>query len=306
MVPKNDVSLSGFLAEGNVVCGLENMDRSGVIDELVKRLARNVGGFDEEAAREAIEAREKLAPTVVAPGIAMPHARMGSLSRPLMAVGLSSEGFTFEGEDEPVQIVVLVLTSKSDPGAYLRLVAAVSKALSDEELKKSLLESESSRQAYSLLVRGDVILPDHLVARDVMNPNPMRVMEGDSLSDAIEMFCTRRVLDLPVVDDVNDLRGVISVEDLLRLSLPEHFLWMDDLSPILDFEPFAETLKKDDEMRIADFMREEYIAVEWDTPAIQVAKIFQMSKARQILVVEDGQLMGALDLASFISQLYWA
>jgi len=78
---------------------------------------------------------------------------------------------------------------------------------------------------------------------------------------AITALCSRRMLDIPVVDEEGDLRGVIGMEDLLRQSLPQHLLWMEDLTPILRFEPFADMMKKDHETKLADFMSEEFISV---------------------------------------------
>jgi len=59
-------------------------------------------------------------------------------------------------------------------------------------------------------------------------------------------------------------------------------------------------------MKLADFMREEYVKVSPDVPAIQLAKMFLMEKTRQILVMEGRHLTGVVNLHSFISKLFWA
>ena len=140
----------------------------------------------------------------------------------------------------------------------------------------------------------------------MMDPTPATLLESDHLGTAINIFCERRVYDIPVVDEQGDVRGVVSLEDLLRLSLPEHLLWMNDLTPIIQFEPFADLLRKEREMHLADFMREEYVKVSPDVPAIQLAKMFIMEKTRQILVMEGRRLAGVVNLHGFISKLFWA
>ncbi len=81
---------------------------------------------------------------------------------------------------------------------------------------------------------------------------------------------------------------------------------MDDLTPILHFQPFAETLKTDKETKIADFMKEQFISVDETVPAIQLAKIFLMNNTRQIIVTNNGKLSGVVDISGFITKLFWA
>jgi CBS domain-containing protein len=135
---------------------------------------------------------------------------------------------------------------------------------------------------------------------------PVTLLESAPLGTVIDTLCSRPLYDIPVVDEQGDVRGVVAPEDLLRLSLPEHLLWMDDLTPIIQFEPLADLLRKERDMKLADFMREEYVKVAPDVPAIQLAKIFLMDKTRQILVMEGRRLLGVVNLRSFISKLFWA
>ena len=149
-------------------------------------------------------------------------------------------------------------------------------------------------------------MPPFLKARNLMETRPVTLLESDDLKKTIDAFCSRHVLDIPVVDEEGDLRGILSLEDLLRLSLPEHLLWMHDLSPILHFEPFADLLRHDTERKVADFMREEYVSVIPDVPAIQLAKVFLTQQARQILVIQGRKLLGVVDLDAFVAKIFWA
>jgi CBS domain-containing protein len=113
-------------------------------------------------------------------------------------------------------------------------------------------------------------------------------------------------MDIPIVDSEGDLRGTIAIEDLLRQSLPQHLLWMEDLSPIANFEPFAELLRKDEETKVADFMHDKYVSIHPETPAIQLAKMFLMNNVRQIQVVDGKKFIGVVNLHSFNAQVFWA
>ncbi len=306
MMAQEEIQFSDFLKEENIVCDLPDISRDEVITQLAVRLLKNEGGFNKEKAITAILEREKLSPTVIAPGIALPHVRLDKLEIPIVAIATSRKGIDFQApEEEPVNIVILILTPKADPGAYLRVVAALSKVMGAPRMRSRLALCASSKDVHAILAEGGE-LPPYLSARNVMDPNPLTLAEGDDLATAIEAFCTNRVLDIPIVDEEGDMRGVIAVEDLLTLSLPEHLLWMHDLSSIFNFQPFAEILQKDKETKIADFMRDEFIKIEPETPAIQLAKMFLMHDARQIHVIEEKRLLGVVNIQSFIAQLFWA
>jgi nitrogen PTS system EIIA component len=302
-----EVRLADYLHEECILCNVDADSRDSAIARMVGVLHRKLDGFDRSEALQAVLERERQAPTVLAEGLALPHARLAGLSKPSLALATSHAGIDFEavGED-PVHVVVLILTPKDDPGAYLRLMASLSKTLAEPHMIKRLTVAGTAREALGILTEGPEKVEVKLNASNIMNRNPVMLDEGDTLASAIQAFCSNRIMDIPIVDSDGDLRGVIAIEDLLGQSLPQHLLWMEDLSPIENFEPFAELLRKDSETKVADFMHDKYVAIPPDVPAIQLAKIFLMQKIRQIQVVEGRRFLGSVNLESFSSQIFWA
>ena len=293
MMTSKEVRLSDYIQEDCILCNIGAVSRDNVVDQLVGVLHRKMEGFDHAEALAAVLERERQAPTVLADGLALPHARLSGVTKPTLALATSHEGIDFEtlGE-ESVNVIVLILTPKDDPGAYLRLMASLSKTLAEPHTIKRLTVAGSAREAYGILTEGPEKVEVRLNAASIMNRNPIILDEGDTLGNAIHAFCANRIMDIPIVDDEGDLRGVIAIEDLLGQSLPQHLLWMEDLSPIENFEPFAELLRKDSETKVADFMHDKYVAIPPDMPAIQLAKIFLMQKVRQIQVIEGRKFLG--------------
>jgi nitrogen PTS system EIIA component len=303
-----EIRFSDFLHEENVVCNLKSATRDEALAELVHLLHKSTGNFDPDAVLRGILGRENVAPTVVAPGIALPHIRMDGLTKLLLAVGTSVQGVDFHRHEHgPVHAIFLVLTPRTDPDAYLQFMAGLSRKLVALKEVRLLAGCTAPDELCSMLTaNGDDHFPPFLSARHVMDPHPPTLLESDHLGTAINLLCERRLYDVPVVDEQGDVRGVVSLEDLLRLSLPEHLLWMQDLTPIIQFEPFADLLRRERELKLADFMREKYVHVAPDVPAIQLAKTFIIDDVRQILVMEGRRLVGVVNLRSFISKLFWA
>jgi CBS-domain-containing membrane protein len=65
-------------------------------------------------------------------------------------------------------------------------------------------------------------------------------------------------------------------------------------------------LRNENETRLADLMNTSTLTVEESIPAVQLAKIFLMDGARQIIVTRHEKLVGVVNLNGFITKLFWA
>ncbi len=89
----------------------------------------------------------------------------------------------------------------------------------------------------------------------------------------------------------------------MKVCLPDYILWMDDLSPIINFEPFAQVLKNEGKAWLTEIMSTEFAAVQVDAPAIQVAKEITKMGARQVYVLDGEKLAGEISLQDFIDKV---
>lgn len=298
---------SDFLRPANIRCPLNARDWKSAITELIQLLHQNEDRFAPDDALAACIQRERTYSTVIAPQIALPHVRVENLDRVLVAVGLAPHGIEFPARERgEVKVVVVILSPKNVPDLYLQALAALTRDLRDPSARERLAACTTPRDVYTFFNDISGSLPPYLTACHLMNTQPVTVLESDTLRTVIDVLCMQSLLDVPVVDDEGDLRGVVSQEDILRMSLPEHLLWMHDLSTILRFKPFADVLRRDKESKAADFMRDKTVTVAPDVPAIQVAKLFLTENVRQVLVVDGRVLLGVIKLEDFMAKLFWA
>lgn len=300
-------TLSNILREENVICQLDAQTGEQAIEALARLLHRNENGFDWQAVVTTCNERERAYSTVIAPGLALPHARVAGLPKLMVAVGTSTAGIAFQAADRgPVNVVVLILTPKSAPGLYLQALAALMRHFSDPAAVQQVAALPSARAVCEFFSERAEALPPYLTAQDIMEHNVPTLLESDDLESAIRLFCSKKLLDIPVVDEEGDLRGALALEDLLRVSLPEHLLWMEDLAPIIRFEPFADLLRREKESRVADVMRDKCLTVGPAVPAMELARLFLIQKVRQIIVVDGRKYLGTVDLSVFMSKIIWA
>ena len=294
-----------LLPLNNIVCSSTVSSRDRLLDEILKLLKRHHPALDLDEAVSEVTAREALFPTVVAPGLAVPHARMHGLTTPLLALVCTPGGVDFRSELGDVKVTILLLTPVEEPNLHLQMLAEIAKTFSDPAMIDRVVECATPEQVLKAFDSNGQDIEQCLTAGDLIDTPSAILHETDSLSEAIRAFATTKSSELVVLDREGDLRGVLSLGDLLKYCLPEHLLWMDNLSPIDHFQPFADVLKSSGDAKVADLMRTEFTAVEKTAPAIQLAKLFTISQLHQLVITDNGRFVGVVEIKKFCARLFW-
>ena len=123
-----------------------------VIDEMCARLGRSVPPSIADTCADAVRAREELCGTGTGHGVAIPHARLPGLNRPVIALGRSAAGVEWNAPDGlPVHLVFLLLTPEDEHGLQLQIVAAIAHGLSDAEARERVEQAESDTELWAAL-----------------------------------------------------------------------------------------------------------------------------------------------------------
>lgn len=304
---QDNVQFHTLLAEGNIICNTKSVTPESVILELCRLIEHNIAGYDAETIFKEVMLREKIMPTVVAPGLAIPHARVSQSDNLVIAMATSKEGIIFENGKDSVHAIIVMLTPADDPGLHLQVLAGLAKEFAaTPKLVSDLANAQSAADVIGCFTKNVADIPEFLRAKDVMETEPVTLLENSTLRDAIKAFATNGVNEFPVLDDDRELRGILSLTDLFKYGLPEHILWLDDLSSVYRFQPFSEVLQTADETKVADIMQEEFITVNEDIPAVQLAKLFLTNNLQKLMVLDNqGKFAGVVDLRKFASHLFW-
>lgn len=309
------IKFSALFNSDQILCGLPETS----LDQTIRLLVSSIGEIDHsidiEAAYQLVLSREGCGVMLVQPGVAVVHVRAEGLKQLRVALACSREGFVCSHDQRgyecvgenfgPVNIAVLMMAPVDDPASYLRAVAALTTIFKREGFVEQLLDQERPERLWESFERTGERLPEFVQARHIMRTDYSQLHVSDSLCSAIDLFCREGIDEYPVVDADGDLVGIVSEDELIRLCLPEYITWMEDLSPVLNFEPFAEILRRERNMPVMEIMAfaEHYATVEESTPAIQVAKVMMRRDVRQVLVVRDKQLMGIISIRDFIQKV---
>jgi mannitol/fructose-specific phosphotransferase system IIA component (Ntr-type)/CBS domain-containing protein len=303
-LPDKGVKFSTLFQHTQVICALEDVGRDEVIKRLVELIAATGTLSDIGEACRLVVQREDLAPSVLAPGVAVPHARVAGLHELQVAVGTSRGGLPFGPSGAPVKLVVLILAPERDPGAYLQAQAALARTLmGEEDFVPRLAELNTPGAVWRAFDAEGTRLPDYVAAGHMMARKFPSLRDTDPLSRAIDEFYRLRVNELPVVDRDGDLVGVVTENELLKVCMPEHITWMEDLSPILHFEPFSQILRNEERTWLSDIMSEDYAVLSEDAPAVQVAREIIRLEVSRVYVTRGRKLVGLITIQDFLNKV---
>ena len=130
-----------YLIPERVKLNLEGKTKSEIIREMAQLFVKS-GVLDSEDLEEfvkEINEREKLTPTGMQDGIAIPHARTPFVKQLSLALGISKEGIDFESMDgEPSKLIFMIAAPEETKKEHLDLLAEISKLSYEEELVEEL------------------------------------------------------------------------------------------------------------------------------------------------------------------------
>lgn len=302
-----DFHFSQFLHVDHIICNMQSTTVEGAFRELLERVVKDYPEIIIDDVIKSLLDRESILSTVIAPEFAVPHARLESLSQMVIAFGTSHEGIDFSvPEMPPVKVIAIILSPKNQPSVYLQVLAGLAQSFQASSTIQELANCQTTEEIIKFCYQNHLKLATCIKAKNIVNKKCITLTESDSLRTAIQAFVSNNVYDIPLIDEEKDIRGVISIDDILKFALPDHLLWMKDLTPIQNFEPLGDILKNDIETKLADIVNSNYVSVDENVPAIELAKIFCTNKVRQIIITTNNKFLGVVTLKDILLQLFWA
>lgn len=147
-----DVTLADFTTPDLVVPRLQGRDTSSVVQELSAVLQRSGCLPDLLPFYHAALNREFLGSTAVAPGWALPHARIKGLAKVVFALGRADEPVRWGGRDShPVRLVFLCAVPETDATGYMTLLGGIARCQQAPAPSEGLLNAPDARAMFKIL-----------------------------------------------------------------------------------------------------------------------------------------------------------
>ena len=145
------IGITEHLSASDVLLGLGATSKAAVLQDLASEAARRLGRPEAEVL-QALQARERLGSTALGRGVALPHARLEGELRPVILFARLARPVEFDARDEePVDLVILVLWPDAEPEGFLPMLAETCRALREPQTLRRLRAAATPEDVLALL-----------------------------------------------------------------------------------------------------------------------------------------------------------
>lgn len=138
-----------------VLPALKAASKKQALQELARKAA-DLTGQHERAIFDVLLERERLGTTGVGHGIAIPHGKLPGLTRVHGLFARLDKPIDFDSiDDQPVDLVFLLLAPEHSGADHLKALARVSRMLRDANVCAKLRGSDNADAIFAILTQGD-------------------------------------------------------------------------------------------------------------------------------------------------------
>lgn len=146
------MEIADLITPRGVVPQLRVTNKKQALQELAKRAAA-LTGIQERAIYDVLIERERLGSTGIGMGIGIPHGKLSGLDTVCGIFARLDRPIPFEAiDDQPVDLIFLLLAPEGAGADHLKALARVSRLLRDRAVCEKLRGTENTDALYALLI----------------------------------------------------------------------------------------------------------------------------------------------------------
>lgn len=150
--------LSDYLEPDFVLLDLRTTGIEDTLKAVVDRLGDASGIDDRGAVLQALVEREASHSTSLGNGVALPHATVSGVDRPVVAVAVAPGGVPFAGDGaEPVRVFFVLLSPLAEAGTHIKLLARIVRLVRRPGFVAAVLEAGSGEELVGSVQRLDAL-----------------------------------------------------------------------------------------------------------------------------------------------------
>jgi len=145
LMSAKSMNLFTMLDEKTVLSNLKSENKKQVINELIDTLRWKLDADTVESIRESVFERERIMSTGVGKGLAIPHCKTTSVDQNYAALARLESPLDFNSIDnEPVQIIFLLVGPNSNHSQHIKLLSRISRLMNSASFHDKILNSQTS------------------------------------------------------------------------------------------------------------------------------------------------------------------
>ncbi|HEV7718139.1 MAG TPA: PTS IIA-like nitrogen regulatory protein PtsN [Arsenicitalea sp.] len=145
------MELADILSEESVIACAAIRDKRQLLEVLAEQAAK-ITGQDADMIFEALSERESLGSTGLGNGIAIPHGKFAGLKSLVALFARLDQPVDFDSvDDQPVDLVVMLLAPLGAGADHLKALALVARLLRTESTAEALRATDDPEKLYAIL-----------------------------------------------------------------------------------------------------------------------------------------------------------
>ncbi|SNT68363.1 PTS sugar transporter subunit IIA [Amphiplicatus metriothermophilus] len=146
------MGLDELLSADGVLFNLKARCKREALGLLAEKAAA-LTGASADAVRATLLEREQLGSTGVGAGVAIPHGKIEGLSRVVGVLARLETPIDFDSvDDQPVDLIFLLLAPANATAAHLKALAKVSRLLRDEHVRATLRGAQTAEALFAVAI----------------------------------------------------------------------------------------------------------------------------------------------------------
>jgi CBS domain-containing protein len=137
-----------------------------------------------------------------------------------------------------------------------------------------------------------------MLVEEIMNTGVRVASPDGSISDVAMTMCFNKISGMPVVDENNEIVGIISEKDILRAMYPDvaEFMGQGMNMGRVDFEALESEYRDLISLSVKDLMTKNVLTVTPKSPILRAVSVMCANRIRRIPVAVDNKLLGIISM----------
>lgn len=151
---RKEIGILEFFSHRAVIGEIKTNNRDKAIHKLCELIAEQES-LETDILYEAVLKRENAMGTALEEGVAIPHARLAFLKRPIIAFGRSLTGIDWDSPDGNLtNLIFLILTPEKEDNIQVQILALIAKAMSIKENRDQIMQAKDRDSIWLILQRA--------------------------------------------------------------------------------------------------------------------------------------------------------
>ncbi len=146
------MNITKFLTASNFAANVNCVSKKSALENVCLLATQGISSIKQKDALNALIEREKLGSTAIGYGVALPHARLDGIDRPLAALIHLTSPINFDSpDDEPVDLLFGLLIPVENTDEHLKILSKLAELFSIKSFREQLRNAKTNEDLFQIM-----------------------------------------------------------------------------------------------------------------------------------------------------------